>query len=227
MVAVEAELKALARNPERIHAALSRRAVGERSIYSDRYFDYPDRGWTRQGNELRVRTVTDELGRTLALLTFKEAAVDEASGSKPEHETAVEDADVLVTVLTALGVEQIIAFEKRCVNYRFTAQGRDLLATVVTVPELAGRTFIELETLADPGDVDAALDVVRSVLSELGIEDSDLTTQAYTDAVATRRGATQFRATGPGQPGGNGCREQPSNTPRSAGVRTKRCGRKG
>ena len=61
-MAVEAELKALARNPERIHAALSRRAVGERSIYSDRYFDYPDRDWTRQGNELRVRTVTDELG---------------------------------------------------------------------------------------------------------------------------------------------------------------------
>ncbi|MDQ2883423.1 MAG: class IV adenylate cyclase [Actinomycetota bacterium] len=191
MEAVEAELKALARNPERIHAALSRWAVGERSIYSDRYFDYPDRGWTRQGNELRVRTVTDELGRTRALLTFKEPAVDEASGSKPEQETAVEDADVLVTVLTALGVEQIIAFEKRCVNYRFTAQCRDLLATVVTVPELAGQTFIELETVTDPGDVGAALDVVRSVLRELRIEDSDLTTQAYTDAVATRRGAAQ------------------------------------
>ncbi len=117
MVSVEAELKALARNPELIHAALSRWAVGERSIYSDCYFDYPDRGWARQGNELRVRTVTDELGRTRTLLTFKELAVDGASGSKPEHETAVEDADVLVTVLTSLGVEQIVAFEKRCVNY--------------------------------------------------------------------------------------------------------------
>ncbi|MBV8539939.1 MAG: CYTH domain-containing protein [Pseudonocardiales bacterium] len=71
-MAVEAELKALARNPGRIHAALSRQAVGERSTYSDRYFDYPDRGWTRQSSELRVRTVTDELGRTRALLTFKE-----------------------------------------------------------------------------------------------------------------------------------------------------------
>lgn len=123
------------------------------------------------------------------MLTFKEPAVDQASGSKPEHETAIGDADVLITVLTALGVEQIIAFEKRCVNYRFTAQGRDLLATVVTVPELAGQTFIELETLADPRDVDAALDLVRSVLHELGIDDSDLTTQEYTDAVATQRGA--------------------------------------
>ncbi|MGH3867216.1 MAG: class IV adenylate cyclase [Pseudonocardiaceae bacterium] len=191
MVAVEAELKALARDPERIHAELSRRVAGERSIYSDRYFDYPDRRWTRQGTELRVRTITDDLGQTRAVLTFKEPAVDHASGSKPEHETAVEDADVLVTVLTALGVEHTIAFEKRCVNYRFTAQGRDLLATMVTVPELAGRTFIELETLADPDDVDAALDVVRATLRKLGINDSDLTTQAYTDAVATRRGDVQ------------------------------------
>jgi adenylate cyclase class 2 len=190
-VAVEAELKALARDPERIHTALSQRAVGERSIYSDRYFDYPDRGWTRHGNELRVRTITDEFGPTHTLLTFKEPTVDKASGSKPEHETAVGDVDVLITVLTALGVEQIIAFEKHCVNYRFTAQGRDLLATVVTVPELAGQTFIELETGADPDDVDTALDLVRSVLRKLGIEDSDLTTQAYTDAVATRRGAAQ------------------------------------
>jgi len=191
MVAVEAELKALARDPERIHTALSQRAVGEHSIYTDRYFDYPDRGWTRQGTELRVRTIVGELGPTQALLTFKEPAVDHASGSKPEHETVIGDADVLITVLTALGVEPIIAFEKHCVNYRFTTHGRDLLATVVTVPELAGQTFIELETIADRDDVDAALDVVRSVLRELGIEDSDLTTQAYTNAVAAQRGAAQ------------------------------------
>ncbi|MGH3832685.1 MAG: class IV adenylate cyclase [Pseudonocardiaceae bacterium] len=186
-MAVEAELKASVRDPDRIHAVLSARAVGERSIYFDRYFDYPDRGWTRQGYELRVRTVTDERGRTRTVLTFKQLTVDHASSSKPEHETVVEDADVLVTVLTALGVEQIIAFEKRCVNYRFTAHGRDLLATVVTVPELTGQTFLELETLAHPDDVHTALHVVRSVLRELGIEDSDLTTQDYTDAVATRR----------------------------------------
>ncbi len=123
---------------------------------------------TREGNELRVRTIIDGLGRTRAMLTFKEPAVDEASGSKPEYETAVEDAAVLVNVLTALGVEQIIAFEKRCMNYRFTARGRDLLATVVTITELAGRTFIEVETATDPGDVDAALDVVRSTFARIG-----------------------------------------------------------
>jgi adenylate cyclase class 2 len=191
MVAVEAELKALAHDPERLHAALSQRTVGERLIYTDRYFDYPDRRWTRRGTELRVRVITKERGPTRALLTLKEPAIDEGSGSKPEHETAIGDTDVLITVLTALGVEPIIAFEKHCVNYRFTSHGRDLLATVVTVPELAGQTFIELETLADPDDVDAALDVVRSVLRELGIEDSDLTNQTYTDAVAAQRSTAQ------------------------------------
>jgi hypothetical protein len=37
--------------------------------------------------------------------------------------------------------------------------------------------------------VHAALEVVRSTLRELGIEDSNLTTQAYTDAVVTPRGS--------------------------------------
>ncbi|MGH3526954.1 MAG: hypothetical protein ACRDQ6_06565 [Pseudonocardiaceae bacterium] len=40
--------------------------------------------------------------------------------------------------------------------------------------------------------MDTALGVVRSTLRELGIEDSDLTTQVYTDAVATRRAAVQL-----------------------------------
>jgi hypothetical protein len=40
--------------------------------------------------------------------TFKEPAVNPASGSKPERETAIEDANVLLTVLTALGVEHTV-----------------------------------------------------------------------------------------------------------------------
>jgi adenylate cyclase, class 2 len=111
MVAVEAELKALVRNPERIHAALSRRAVGE------------------------------------------------ASGSKPDHETGSRMPTCWSPCSSHSASSKSSRSEKRCVNYRFTAQGRDLLATVVTVPELAGRTFLELETL---------------------------TTQAYTDALAAQ-----------------------------------------
>ncbi|MBV9010446.1 MAG: hypothetical protein JO272_00110 [Pseudonocardiales bacterium] len=109
------------------------------------------------------------------LLTYKEPVPD-AGGARREHETTAGDAGVLVSVLTALGVGEFIAFEKHCGNYRLTVRGRDLLATVVTVPELAGQTFLELESLAEAEELDAAWEVVRCVLRELGVSDHDLTT---------------------------------------------------
>lgn len=99
-----------------------------------------------------------------------------------------EDAEVLVRVLGALGAREIISFVKHCTNYRFGSAGPELLATVVTVPELAGQTFVELETVAESDELDEALDVVRAVLGELGIGPDDFTTEQYTDAVAARRG---------------------------------------
>ena len=184
---IEVELKAVVRDVEALHAALDQRAPAQMSIYADRYFDCPDHRLTERGCELRVRTITEHSGRTRVLLTYKEPVPDAGSGAKREHETTAGDADVVVTVLTALGAEELLAFQKHCVNYRFTALGRDLLATVVTVPELAGQTFLELETMADAEEVDAAWDVVRCVLRELGVSDHDLTTEAYTEAVAAQR----------------------------------------
>ena len=132
-MAVEAELKALVRNPDRIHSALSRRAVGKYSTYSDRYFDYPDRAWNRCGNgAVRCSPSKNQ--------PWIQPADRNPSMRRPSRMPKCWSCS------PHWGVEQIVAFEKRCVNYRFTAQGRDLIATVVTVPELAGQTFIELET---------------------------------------------------------------------------------
>jgi adenylate cyclase, class 2 len=185
-VSVEAELKARLRDPDHVRHQLAELADAENSVYADRYFDFPDHRLTTAGFEVRLRTVTDDNGNARSLLTFKEPAVDAASGSKPEHETAMDDPNVVATLVSALGLVELIAFEKRCTNFRFTAHGRDLLATVVEVPELDGETFVEVETLT-ADDVDAALDVVRRVLDELGVTDEELTMETYTDAVAARR----------------------------------------
>ena len=93
---------------------------------------------------------------------------------------------VVDEILRALALEHLVAFEKRSVNYRVTAKAGDMLATVVTVPEIDG-TFVELETLADEADLAAALGDVRAVLGELGIGEDDLTTEQYTDAVMRAR----------------------------------------
>jgi adenylate cyclase class 2 len=173
------------REPATLRERLRGLADEECSTYRDAYYDRPGHDLTAEGRELRVRIIeTGETRRTV--LTYKEPAVDIQSGSKPEHETKVADPAVLDTVFRALGLEHLVAFEKHCANYRFTAQNRDMLATLVTVPEIDG-TFIELETMVDEADVDAALADVLAVLRDLDIAEEDLTTEQYTDAVMRTR----------------------------------------
>ena len=186
---IEAEIKARVRDPARVRDLLRARAPEEVSQYWDTYYDLPGQPLTSAGRELRVRVI-DTGGQRRCLLTCKGAAVDKATGSKPETETGIEDPDAMDQILLALGYGHLVAFEKRCSNYAFTARGRDMLATLVTVPELDG-TFLEVETkTADQHDLDAALDDVRAVLGQLGITEADLTTELYTDAVMRHRPET-------------------------------------
>jgi adenylate cyclase, class 2 len=182
---IEAELKARVADPAALRERLRRLAGEETSIYRDTYYDRPGRELTAEGRELRVRVIeTGALRRTV--LTYKEPAADTASGSKPEHETTVAGAAVIDAILRALGMEHLVTFAKHCSNYRFTSHGRDMLATMVTVPEIDG-VFIELETLAPEAELADALGDVRAVLGDLGVSDGDLTAELYTDAVMRAR----------------------------------------
>jgi adenylate cyclase class 2 len=182
---IEAELKARVGDPERVLAELEKRATGRVEVYQDAYYDTADQALSGSDRELRVRTVhgADD---TRSVLTYKDARVDEASGSKPEHETRVEDPGPVHAMLRGLGYVPFIEFEKRCRNYDFEARGRRMLATLVQVPEIDGH-FIELETIVPEDQLHDALADVRAVLGELGIENGDLTTEQYTDAVAASR----------------------------------------
>ncbi|MEU7904089.1 class IV adenylate cyclase [Actinoplanes sp. NPDC049118] len=182
---IEAELKARLADPDAVRSALAGRAEVEKAIYRDTYYDTPDGALDRAGRELRLRTVeTPDLVRHL--LTFKDPAVDEASGSKPEHETTVAAPTAVAHMLDALGYGASIAFTKDCENYRFSDGGREFLATVVRVPEIEG-TFLEVETMAEEHDVDQALAAVRDLLGELGVAPAELTTELYSDAVRAAR----------------------------------------
>lgn len=186
-MAIEAELKAVVRDPEGVMRRLEdAHGPGRPEVYRDTYFDAPDGSLMGADRELRIRTV-HSADDTRTVLTYKSARVDEASGSKPEAETRVDDADAAHEIVRGLGFVPRIAFEKRCRNYSFEQDGRKLLATLVRVPEIDG-TFLEVETVATAeSDLATALAVVRSVLGELGIDGADLTTEQYTDAVAAAR----------------------------------------
>ncbi|MEV7507805.1 MULTISPECIES: class IV adenylate cyclase [unclassified Streptomyces] len=182
---IEAELKACVQTPDETLRRLDERAVGRAEVYQDTYYDTVGEELGSRDEELRVRTV-HSAGETRTVLTYKGAPVDEASGSKPEHETRVEDAQAVHAMLRGLGYVATVVLEKRCRNYTFEAQGRQMLATLVRVPELDG-TFLELETLVEEKDVPRALADIRETLAELGIGEADLTRQLYTDAVKARR----------------------------------------
>lgn len=182
---IEAELKARVQDPERVLAQLEKRGPGRVEVYRDTYYDDPAGALSADDRELRVRTVHGP-DDTHSVLTYKSARVDDASGSKPEHETRVDDPDAVHAMLRGLGYVPVIEFEKRCRNYEFEAHGRRMLATLVRVPEIDGH-FLEVETLVDKEHLQAALSDGRSVLADLGIGDGDLTTELYTDAVAAQR----------------------------------------
>ena len=178
---IEAELKARLRDPEAVRAALAARAEAEAATYRDTYYDSPNEDLDRSGRELRLRSV-EAVGLVRHLLTFKEPAVDEASGSKPEYETAVGAPLAVDHLLRALGYRPSVELTKECENFRLSTGGRDFLATLVRVPELED-TFLEVETMAEEHDVGQALAAVRELLGQMGVTDAELTTELYTDAV--------------------------------------------
>jgi adenylate cyclase, class 2 len=184
---IEAELKADVRDPQSVLEDLRARATEERCIYRDTYYETPGRGLASEGREIRLRTIVGS--DTRHVLTFKEAAVDEASDSKPEYETRLDDRDAVEHLLTALGLSVDIAFEKHCRNYRFNEHGLDFLATLVRVPEIGDDTFLEIETLvAAEHDVPLALAAIRSVLTSLGIDPAtELNHRYYQDVVIEHR----------------------------------------
>lgn len=183
---IEAEYKARLGDPTGVREQLDKLADGEVVVYHDTYFDLPDRSLTEQGRELRLRSIVGAQGSQY-VLTFKDAAVDAATRSKPEFETIVSDRDSTEAIVRGLGYAPSIAFTKRCENYRFTAAAREMVASIVTVPEIDGE-FLELETLAPADDLGEALADLRQVLSDLGVRTDQLTTELYTDAVTRSRG---------------------------------------
>jgi adenylate cyclase, class 2 len=185
-MAIEVELKATLPDRDRAVAWLGRRATGEPSTYRDTYYDWPDGTMERDGRrELRVRVV-DSAGGSRALLTYKAPMLDVAM--TPEYETSVADAAAMDAILCGLGLTHVIAYEKRCINFRFRHRGRAITATVVDVPELPADTFLEVETLVrDDDDTGDALAAVRSVLAQLGLGDADLAEELYVDMVRRRR----------------------------------------
>jgi adenylate cyclase class 2 len=180
---IEAELKTKVRFPDKTRALLSRLSPEEVSVYKDTYFDFPGELLGQSDRELRIRII--EVGSSsTTTFTYKEAAVDVASQSKPEYETHVNDTIILDKILTGIGLRPVISFEKHCSNYAFAINGQQMKATLVEIPEVEEK-FLEVETLVtEEESLGNALRGIRQFIQkQLGISEKDFTTELYTDIV--------------------------------------------
>ena len=143
-------------------------------LVEDVYYDAPDGRLAATGRELRLRR---EGGRTR--LTAKAPPFDAATASKPEHETAVADADATAALLGVLGFQPVLAYTKRCRRARLRADGLDVELTAVTV-DFDPRLFVEIEHLAATREQAlAALPAIRALAAGLGLTEE--CAEAYTD----------------------------------------------
>lgn len=181
----EAEIKYAVDDPVRVTNVLEAKSSPVKEVYSDVYFVHPTVVPPMSDQELRVREISSKLG-VRSLLTFKDAVVDSATLSKREFEVEIVDSASMYTMLEAMGFQRDIQFTKECVNWHLKAD-MDVLATLVTVPELTG-SFLELETLvSSSSEVPGALERIRSLASEAGLGSQQETTATYTASVRNAR----------------------------------------
>ena len=148
--------------------------TGPAVLVEDVYYDAPDGRLAASGRELRLRR---EGGRTT--LTAKAPPFDAATLSKPEHETAVADAEAAAALLGVLGFQPVLAYAKRCRRARLRTGGLDFELTVVAV-DFDPRLFVEIEHLATTREQAlAALPAIRALATGLGLTEE--CAKAYTD----------------------------------------------
>ena len=159
-------------------AALERRLVGmggelaEPQEQVDRYFAHPCRDFAQTDEALRLRRVGDSVA-----ITWKGPRIDATTKTRREieldlaREPAAAGAGLTLAswteLLEALGFRRVLEVAKRRQPVRVVWQGAEVDVALDTVAVLG--EFLELEIMAEQGEVPAARARLESLASELGL----------------------------------------------------------
>ncbi|MEM4782179.1 MAG: class IV adenylate cyclase [Halalkalicoccus sp.] len=164
MYEVEMKLRA---DHERVRRALAERGADGRGtlVQRDTYYDAPTQSFAETDEALRVRRErADDDATVSAKLTYKGPRVGETGKSREERELGIEDSDVMDGILESLGFEAVETVEKERV--RFSLDG-----CVVTLDTVTGLgEFVEVETEAEDGALEAARAEVADAVESLGLD---------------------------------------------------------
>lgn len=152
-------------------AALGAAEVGAET-QRDTYYDHPNRSFADTDEALRIRRTAAE-----AVLTYKGPRVEDASKTREEVETTVDDGDVMAAMLEHLDFEESATVEKERECYEHDDY-------TVTLDRVVGAgEFVEVETEGGEDEIDVLREGAYDVLEELGLDPSTQIRTSYLELV--------------------------------------------
>jgi adenylate cyclase class 2 len=186
---IEAELKFVVTDADGLRDCLDQYGPQRDLRYQDQYFTHDVLQFKKQDAEFRLRAITEAHRLQRTVMTYKGGIIDEATQSKSEYEAEIRDQREMRILLESMGFRCYIEFTKVCQDYRFSVEGHDIGATIVSLEEVDG-TWIEIESIVDESALRAELEWLEHFSTTLGLAADDRTTARYEDAVASARGTS-------------------------------------
>ncbi|WP_434522410.1 class IV adenylate cyclase [Halorubrum sp. AS12] len=178
-IKVPAELDA---TRERLREAGAERVDARRQ--RDTYYDAPHREFAETDEALRIRRETplaegvesppEDDSDAAATVTYKGPLLDEASKTRAEHETGVDDGEALAAVFSGLGFEPAATVEKRREFWSYDG-------FTVTLDAVTGLDeYVEIERAVETeGEVDAAREAAVDALDHLDLDADEQVRTSY------------------------------------------------
>lgn len=130
----------------------------------DTYYDHPVREFAETDEALRIRRETDD-SDDRAKVTYKGPLVDDASKTREELETGVDNGDTMAGVIESVGFEPAATVEKRRERFHHG----EYTVTLDTVDGLG--EFVEVETEAE--QIKPAREGAVDLLERIGLDPGD------------------------------------------------------
>jgi adenylate cyclase class 2 len=138
----------------------------------DTYYDHPVRDFAETDEALRIRRETHE-DESTARVTYKGPLVEEASKTREEWETGVDDGETMADILDELGFAPAATVEK--IRERFAYDGY-----TVTLDNVTGLgEYVEVETEAEEESIDSAREGAIHLLQDLGLDADEQVRTSY------------------------------------------------
>ena len=152
-------------------------------VQRDTYFDAPDRNFAETDEALRIRRERHEGDdEQRAAVTYKGPLLEDASKTRAEAETGVDDGEAVREILLGLGYNPAVTVPKERTRYVVD----DCTVTLDTVDGLGEFVEVELETDTDleaGPEGEECLDALRSeaaaVVERLGLDPTEQIQTSY------------------------------------------------